>query len=190
MLMPRIRLLQIFAAWPEPLAPVWTTFLPIDIRIGRAASTATSSPPAMKVRVPASAPATPPETGESRNCRPRFLAASRDRAGAVDIGGRAVDQQRAGLGVGHDAVIVEIDDPQLAPGRQHADDDVVGRRQLHQARRLLGALRHRLGVLGVGVEHGDLVAGLQQVARHGAAHVADADETDAGHDTPPSESSR
>jgi hypothetical protein len=30
----------------------------------------------MKVREPASAPATPPETGESMNCSPRFLAAS------------------------------------------------------------------------------------------------------------------
>jgi hypothetical protein len=30
------------------------------------------------------------------------------------------------------------------------------------------------------------MAGLQQVARHGTAHMADADETDAGHAWPPS----
>lgn len=59
-------LLQIFAAWPAPAPPQCTAFLPITESSGSARANAASSPPAMKVRVPASAPTTPPETGASR----------------------------------------------------------------------------------------------------------------------------
>ena len=62
---PSSMLLQILAAWPAPGAPAWITALPICSRNGRARSNASSVPPTMKVRLPASAAAMPPETGAS-----------------------------------------------------------------------------------------------------------------------------
>ena len=59
-------LLQHFAAWPAPLSPQWTTFLPIASNNGWAASKFSWGPPTMNVSVPFSAPAVPPETGASR----------------------------------------------------------------------------------------------------------------------------
>ena len=58
-------LLQILAAWPAPAPPAWITALPICSSKGRARSNASSLPPTMKVSVPASAAAMPPETGAS-----------------------------------------------------------------------------------------------------------------------------
>ena len=72
---PRIMLLQIFAAWPAPTEPAWTMVLPIFSRIGRARAKASASPPTMKVSVPAAAPPTPPDTGASTKAKP-FSAAT------------------------------------------------------------------------------------------------------------------
>ena len=49
MVAPKIMLLQIFAAWPAPLAPAWITALPMALRIGSARAKASSLPPTMKV---------------------------------------------------------------------------------------------------------------------------------------------
>src|SRR3546814_10090541 len=62
---PSSMLLQIFAACPAPSAPAWITALPICDRIGCALAKAASSPPTMKVSVPALAAAIPPDTGRS-----------------------------------------------------------------------------------------------------------------------------
>ena len=62
---PKSMLLQILAAWPEPGPPAWITALPIWSRKARARSNACGSPPTMKVSVPPSAAAIPPETGAS-----------------------------------------------------------------------------------------------------------------------------
>src|SRR5882724_4190946 len=74
--MPRIRLLQIFAACPLPGPPAWITALPIFSRMGRAAAKAVPLPPTMKVSVAASAPATPPDTGASSISNPAAAAAA------------------------------------------------------------------------------------------------------------------
>ena len=58
-------LLQIFAACPCPGPPTWTMLRPIAARTGSARAKPAAEPPAMKVRVPASAPVTPPDTGAS-----------------------------------------------------------------------------------------------------------------------------
>ncbi len=63
--MPRIMLLQSFAACPLPPGPQWTTLRPMTSRNGVAAATSASGPPTMKVSVPAVAPPTPPDTGAS-----------------------------------------------------------------------------------------------------------------------------
>ena len=68
----------------------------------------------MKVRVPASAPATPPETGASSIAQARAAAAACDRAGGLDVDRRAVDQQRCRAARGDDPSWSEID------GRAHA----------------------------------------------------------------------
>src|SRR4051794_8376426 len=72
--MPRIILLQIFAACPAPASPQWTTRLPICARIGSARAKASALPPAMKVSVAAFAPPTPPDTGASSAGQPRSWA--------------------------------------------------------------------------------------------------------------------
>ncbi|MNG08979.1 hypothetical protein D3C85_672490 [compost metagenome] len=72
-------LLHILAIWPAPSAPAWNRFCPIWAKIGLAASKSACSPPTIKVRVPAAAPATPPETGASMKRMPRTLAASPTR---------------------------------------------------------------------------------------------------------------
>ncbi|MNS26471.1 hypothetical protein D3C72_583980 [compost metagenome] len=69
-------LLHILAIWPAPSAPAWNRFCPMQARMGLAASKSADSPPTIKVRVPAAAPVTPPETGASRKRMPRAFAAS------------------------------------------------------------------------------------------------------------------
>ncbi|MNP23380.1 hypothetical protein D3C76_1160870 [compost metagenome] len=63
--MPSSMLFATLATWPLPAAPQCTMFLPIAARTGWARSKSACSPPTMKVRVPAAAPAVPPETGAS-----------------------------------------------------------------------------------------------------------------------------
>ncbi|MCY1365458.1 hypothetical protein D9M69_523040 [compost metagenome] len=69
-------LLHTLATWPAPSGPAWKMFLPMASNIGRAFSSAAASPPTMKVRVPAAAPAVPPDTGASSSSMPRALAAA------------------------------------------------------------------------------------------------------------------
>ncbi len=86
MVAPSSMLLQIFAAWPAPASPAWITALPICSRNGRARSNPPAVPPTMKVNVPASAAAIPPDTGASTMVKPAALAsASTDLAVATSI---------------------------------------------------------------------------------------------------------
>src|SRR5882757_1968861 len=73
---PRIMLLQIFAAWPAPAPPQCTIFLPIFSSTGLAAANALSSPPAIKVSVAPLAPPVPPDTGASTEAMPCFAASA------------------------------------------------------------------------------------------------------------------
>ena len=92
-------LLQILAAWPLPDGPAWMIVRPIARRIGSARAKASASPPTMNVKVPASAPIVPPETGASSICKPLRGGFGGDRAGGLDVDRRAVDQQRPRPGV-------------------------------------------------------------------------------------------
>ena len=75
-LIPANILLQILVACPRPPEPQCTIFFPIPCNIGLAFSKLSLSPPHMKVRVPASAPMTPPDTGASIILKPADFAAS------------------------------------------------------------------------------------------------------------------
>ncbi|MNP28641.1 hypothetical protein D3C76_1216180 [compost metagenome] len=72
-------LLHILAIWPAPSAPAWNRFCPMQASTDLAASKSACSPPTIKVKVPAVAPATPPETGASIKRMPREVAASPTR---------------------------------------------------------------------------------------------------------------
>lgn len=65
--MPSSMLLQIFVACPAPTFPQWIAFLPIKSKNCFERWNPFSHPPTINVRVPFSAPTTPPETGASRN---------------------------------------------------------------------------------------------------------------------------
>src|SRR5579859_626277 len=107
-----------------------------------------------------------------------------DRTGGIDVDGRAVDQQRTGLGRGEDALRVEVGAAHMRAGRQHGDD------HLGIGDRLGGRGRGDAAGGGEGldrglshVEAGDLMPGLDQVLRHRAAHVAEADKCNLAHDS-------
>src|SRR5690606_19670675 len=95
--------------------------------------------------------------------------------------GAAVDDERGGIDGGKQ-VVGKIERFDMLAGRQHGYHDFgalnglgcVGcgaRARRHQA---LHGLRHQ-------IEYGELMAGLDQVVRHGRAHVAQADERDTAH---------
>ena len=66
-----MRLFASFAAMPIVGPPSSNTCPAIGSTSGTARCTASASPPSMKVRLPAAAPAMPPEMGESTNANPR-----------------------------------------------------------------------------------------------------------------------
>src|SRR3546814_1736091 len=80
--MPSIMLLQTLAAWPLPGPPAWMILRPICSSSGFAVLNAAAGPPTMKVRVAASAPPAPPDTGASRIRQPAFFAAAATRPAA------------------------------------------------------------------------------------------------------------
>ena len=69
-------LLQILAAWPAPASPAWITALPILSSSTLARANPSSDPPTMKVRVPPSAAAIPPDTGASTIVNPAAAASA------------------------------------------------------------------------------------------------------------------
>ena len=112
-------LLQILAACPAPASPQWTTRLPIWARIGSARANALAAPPAMKVRVAAFAPPTPPETGASSDASPCCVADRMRLARALDVDRRGIDDKRAGA---HRRKDVDPDGEHMLAGGQHGDD--------------------------------------------------------------------
>ncbi len=83
-----MRLFSAFTACPAPTSPACTTREPIAASNGRVEANACSAPPTMMVREPASAPATPPDTGASISVMPRLAAraaSTRVRAGSDEL---------------------------------------------------------------------------------------------------------
>ena len=64
------------SSFGTPEGPKWVIFDPMASRMGRLCSKASSGPPTMKLKLPASAPAGPPETGASSIDKPWARAAS------------------------------------------------------------------------------------------------------------------
>ena len=81
----------------------------------------------MKVSVPAVRAADAARHRRVEHQQAPRLRGGRDRARGLDVDGRAVDQQRAFVGVLDDAAGAEIDLAHMLAGRQHRDDDVGAR---------------------------------------------------------------
>ena len=143
---------------------------------------ALSSLPIMMVRLAASAPFVPPDTGASTSVTPRVAsvaASSRVPAGSDELmsmtiaPGLSALAERAVLGrqqhVAH-----------IAPGRQHGDDGRDIAAEIGERRRRAGLVRCRETLLPGAIEVVDgnrkLLAG--QVAGHVPAHGTDPDESD------------
>ena len=105
-----------------------------------------------------------------------------DGSRAFDVDGRAIDQHRSLVRRG-DHALAQEHGAHVGAHRQHGDDevDLLGR-ILHRCRALGARLDDEVHRLLVEVEHLQAVARPDQVARHQAAHVADADESHACHD--------
>ncbi len=70
------RLFSALTACPAPTSPTGTTRAPSTPSSGRTRATSPGAPPAMMVRRPLTAPATPPETGASTMVTPRPAASA------------------------------------------------------------------------------------------------------------------
>ncbi len=95
--MPSSMLLQIFATWPVPAPPQCTMFLPMWARVGLMVSNSAGSAPTMNVRVPASAPPVPPDTGASAMglpCAAAAAATSRAECGSMVLESTRVTPRR------------------------------------------------------------------------------------------------
>ncbi|MCY1540581.1 hypothetical protein D9M68_762300 [compost metagenome] len=107
------------------------------------------------------------------------LRGGRELAHGGRIDGAGIDQRHAGAHAGEHAVFAKVGAAHVCGGGQHGDDEIRFRHGLARgvcAGGAFGAQRRDGG--GIEVEHGQGVAGLEQVARHGRAHVAEADEGD------------
>ena len=103
---------------------------------------------------------------------------------ALDVDGRAVDQQRALGDVGQHVLLVDL--AHMLAGRQHGDDDLGVLHRLGGARGLVGALLDRRRDRGIGeIEGRHVMLRLGEIGGHRAAHVAETDEGDFRHGCPP-----
>ena len=173
-------LLQILAAWPAPLSPQCTIRLPIASSTGLAFSKASLAPPHMKVRLAASAPPTPPDTGASRES---ILASAASLCAVRADATSMVEESTISVPC---CAALSIPPPQTASvslaRRQHGDDGVDIGGRLRGGGGLGNAAPLRLGDVGrEEVEALHRVPLLDEVAGHGNPHVAEPDEPDPGH---------
>ena len=82
------------------------------------------SPPHMMVSAPLTAPAWPPETGASMNCRFSSRAARIEFARHIGRGGGVVDEDRAGLHAGEGAVRAQHHAAQVVVVADTAEHDL------------------------------------------------------------------
>ncbi|MNE35014.1 hypothetical protein D3C80_1287570 [compost metagenome] len=102
-----------------------------------------------------------------------------DQLRGLRVDGAAIDGRGAGTNAGQHAVFVQVNATHMSSGRQHGDDQFTALRCLTRggaegAAQFLELGQHR----GVQIEHVQRVPGLDQVARHRRAHVAQADKCD------------
>ena len=100
-------------------------------------------------------------------------------AGAVDIDGRAIDNDGAFCRRGEE---FRMSRQHVTSGREHGYDRVGARDGLAGARRNGDARCGRRGLRGIDkIEAGDRMTRLDEIGGHRRAHVAEADECDSGH---------
>ncbi|MNP40771.1 hypothetical protein D3C76_1344350 [compost metagenome] len=102
-----------------------------------------------------------------------------DQLSGLRIDGAAIDSRSTGTNTGQHTVVIQVNAAHMGGSRQHGNDQLTALRRLtwrsaDRAAQLLELGQHR----GVQVEHVQLVPGLDQVARHRRAHVAQADKCD------------
>ena len=172
-------MLHSLATSPAPTAPTWMMLAPIAASAGRASSRSPASPPTMIANVPAVAPPTPPETGASRNRRPRSLSRAATRC---EVPGSIVDmstQSRPAGGAFDDPAVAEIGGLDIGRGRQHRDHELAIRRRFAdrpcpprtQSYRSVERRRHD-------IEGDDLEALLDEVGQHRLPHRPGPDKSD------------
>jgi hypothetical protein len=99
-----------------------------------------------------------------------------------DVNGGGVHQQRAGIGMGQDTVLAQVDGPRVFAFGQHGEHDVGAVHRGGNARYGLHAACFRSShSLGVEVESADVMACRCQVCRHGPTHVPETDPSDYCH---------
>ncbi len=89
--------LTILASWPAPLAPMQGEGAAKRPSPGRPAAKAAASPPHITVSCPFCAPAWPPETGASTNCKPCVLGGGVQFARHLGRGRGVVNKDAPGL---------------------------------------------------------------------------------------------
>ena len=100
---------------------------------------------------------------------------------AVDVDGRAVDQQNALADIRQYVLLVDF--AHMLAGRQHRDDDLGALDRFGGGSCLVGPLLDRRGDGRIGqVEGCDVVLGLGEVRGHRAAHVTKTNKGDFRHD--------
>ena len=133
----------------------------------------------MKVSVAPLAPPVPPDTGASTEAMP-CLAASAWACTALSTS--MVEQSMISAPLAIDGNDLGPHRQHMLARRQHRDDDIGA---LHRGDRTVGDRRAiGLGLVARGadqIERHHLVAGLDQIGGHRAAHIAETDECDVCH---------
>ena len=179
----RPRLVAIFIVTARPTGPTWVMVGPMASRYGRTRSSAAASPPTMIESWPCSSVTMLPETGPSRKVAP--LAATRPASCARDAGAdRAHLHPRGSRPEPRDHAVGTVGDGGERAGvGDHAEDHV---RRLRDAARGGGELHaggdERLGLGRRAVVADERVARVEEAQRHAAAHGAEADEAERGHE--------
>ena len=173
--------LTILVCWPAPGPPWRIHFEPIAFQSGSSAATVSASPPIMIESVALRAPTSPPETGASMLTTPRFGGRVGNLDGQRRLARRHVDEHAARLRAGQRAVVAEnhfanvLRESRRSRTRRRTAAATSRGESAHCAPRSTSVVGLRLGA----IENGDLVAGVDQVAAHRAAHHAGADPADA-----------
>ena len=117
-------LLQIFAAWPLPAAPAWTMVLAHRLQHRLRALEAPVAAADHEGERARRGAADAARDGRIEHVEALLGGCLGDDARALDVDGRAVDQQGTALRGVEDAIIAGIDSAHLRPGRQHRHDDL------------------------------------------------------------------
>ena len=176
---PNSILLQILAAWPAPPSPQCTPRLPIMSKNGSPLAKAASDPPTIKVRLPASAPTTPPDTGASRHRTPAASARLwSSRAVATSIVEQSIRSAPSCMASSTSAATASTMGPS-GNIRMTISASAPASALLVAISRPFCVAASRALVAHIVTAH--FVAGALQIEGHGNTHVSQADKADLCH---------